>query len=440
MTTSYDERKLGDLCSAVQRNDLKMVQNLLWGDKVNQNTLCWNGGSVPTTPLIITCEAKHYEIVEHLLAVKICPADVNMADGSGSRPIEVAIHEQDVQLLNILLHKGTKKFKPDLNYPLLGRRYHDDETTTPLLMAVNVGNIDIVRELVTAGADVNLQDFMPISPLYKAAESKNTEMCLMLLQNGCEVNAAHDSFGKIFKTKINPIMRLAIHHQNLELMDLLFQHRYRFHEFKTYQRREMIFAIKEYAEASAIKLLQWGVGLSYSNPKSIDYFQLADRRHLSGLMYVMLELNPQLIYTVDLNSTQGMTRFYKVDQVLRTKFVALLKEQRKQPKALKLLCKATILQQLCAKTQIIFPMSDQIEIPHHLLGSQKQIIPPLPSQSQIQTPTKQLRNGAQASTSESCPLYIPSEVNKLPLPMQLKFFLQLSSLDAAQKTINLVVV
>ena len=107
---------------------------------------------------------------------------------------------------------------------------------------------------------------------------------------------------------------------------------------------------------------------------------------------------------------------------------------------MKLLCKATILQQLCAKTQVLSSVPNQIEFPHHLLGSPKQIIPPLPNQSQIQTPTQQLGNGAQASISESRSLYIPTQINKLPLPTQLKAFLQPLSLNAARKAIDLVVV
>ena len=268
MTTSHDGRKLGVLCSAVQENDLKTVQNLLWGDKVNQNTLCWNAGSVPTTPLIIACKAKHYCIVEHLLTVPICPADVNMADGSGRRPIEVAIHAQDVQLLSILLHKGTKQFKPDLKYTLHGH------WRTPLLEAVYVGNTDIVRELIKAGADVNLQDDLhDESPLYAAAKCNNTEMCSMLLQNGCDMNAGHDVAINNYTSDcdINPIMRFAIGYRNP--MDLLFQYRYRFRTFQKYPSRELIFAIMEYAEASAYKLLQWGMDLSYSNPNSRDCFQ-----------------------------------------------------------------------------------------------------------------------------------------------------------------------
>ena len=120
--------------------------------------------------------------------------------------------------------------------------------------------------------------------------------------------------------------------------------------------------------------------------------------------------------------------------------MALLKEQRKQPRSLKSLCKETILQQLCARTQVLSSVSSKIEIHHRVHGSWKQIILPLPSQPHSQAPTKQLGKGAEASTSKSRPLYFPTHFNNLPLPMQLKAFLQLSGLDAARKTIDLVVV
>ena len=257
---------------------------------MNQNTL-WNSSSVPTTPLIIACKAKYYDIVEHLLIVPICPADVNMADSSGRRPIELAIHAQDVQLLSILLHKGTKQFNLDLKYTLHGH------WRTLLLEAVYVGNTDIVRGLIKAGADVSPQHVGSISPLYAAAVSSNIEMCSILLQNGCDVNAEHECAAQKYRGVINPIMRFAIGYQRLELIDLLFQHGCIFQISHVYPSREMEFAIMQNAEDSSIRILQWVVDLSFSNPNSKDYFEKAYIRNLSELMYVMLELNPQLIHS-----------------------------------------------------------------------------------------------------------------------------------------------
>ncbi len=58
--------------------------------------------------------------------------------------------------------------------------------------AAQNGDLELVRSLISEGADVNYLDELGKAPLHYAAESEHLEIVRALLQNGAEVDA-HDS-------------------------------------------------------------------------------------------------------------------------------------------------------------------------------------------------------------------------------------------------------
>jgi hypothetical protein len=77
------------------------------------------------------------------------------------------------------------------------------QTATALGEAARWGHIELVRELLQAGADVNSRDNAGSTPLMLAASGGNVEAMRLLLEAGADVNAQDDRKG------MTPLMWLA---------------------------------------------------------------------------------------------------------------------------------------------------------------------------------------------------------------------------------------
>ena len=98
-------------------------------------------------PLVQACAKHNFEIVNLLIEFG---ADVNKGN-----PLNTAIYgnEESTRIVKLLIEKGA-----DINAI-------DNETKSPLMDAVQMGNYDIVELLLSKGADVNIQDFYGWTPL-----------------------------------------------------------------------------------------------------------------------------------------------------------------------------------------------------------------------------------------------------------------------------------
>lgn len=65
----------------------------------------------------------------------------------------------------------------------------DDDHYTPLHRAAYSGHIDVVRKLITQGADVHARTIDGWTPLHSACKWNNAEIASFLLQNNADVNA-----------------------------------------------------------------------------------------------------------------------------------------------------------------------------------------------------------------------------------------------------------
>ncbi len=52
--------------------------------------------------------------------------------------------------------------------------------------AAELGDLETVRQLIAAGSDVNEQDGMGRTPLFRAVDSDNAEMVILLVQSGAD--------------------------------------------------------------------------------------------------------------------------------------------------------------------------------------------------------------------------------------------------------------
>ena len=64
-----------------------------------------------------------------------------------------------------------------------------------LIEAVQIGDIDLARELLAKGADVNVKTRYGATPLFFACDKGNVELTKLLLEKGADVNVVDTFYG-----------------------------------------------------------------------------------------------------------------------------------------------------------------------------------------------------------------------------------------------------
>ncbi len=104
----------------------------------------------------------------------ILGADLEWQDekDSNKTPLRHAIWKRNIEILKMLIDAGA-------NINAQG-----DQGRSPLIWAAIGGKVEIVRLLIDAGADVNVQDDYGWTPLHWATEWENEETVQMLVDAG----------------------------------------------------------------------------------------------------------------------------------------------------------------------------------------------------------------------------------------------------------------
>ena len=98
-------------------------------------------------------------------------------------PFETAIVNGDVKLVRDFISKGANVNEKDQN----------GEDSTPLHLAMREGNLKIVQILLNAGAKVNAEDYSKNTPLMLIDESTSPEIVRLLIRHGAKINEKNDS-------------------------------------------------------------------------------------------------------------------------------------------------------------------------------------------------------------------------------------------------------
>lgn len=166
----FIENKVGAtvLCQAAWMGHLEVVKFLyergLSATKPNRRK---------ASPLIVAAEANRLPVLSFLLSLK--EVDVNCNMDSGSTALHLAAVKGHADIVRKLLSSGANV---------------DENSTkfTPLRFAVINGHVEIVKLLLDAGANPESIDEYGSSPLGYAITSKQPEIVKMLLECNVDVN------------------------------------------------------------------------------------------------------------------------------------------------------------------------------------------------------------------------------------------------------------
>jgi ankyrin repeat protein len=124
------------------------------------------------TKIFSIIKTKNIELLKDIISNdKAC---VNSIDEYGDIPLHMAL--EDIELVKLLMEAGA-----DVNG-------QDEFGFTALHKAVEYGNLEIIKFLIKSGADINSKDKERYSPLHIAIISGNIEIIRFLIKKGADVN------------------------------------------------------------------------------------------------------------------------------------------------------------------------------------------------------------------------------------------------------------
>lgn len=183
----------------IEKNNIVKLEAILAEGKGTDNV------SDGWTPLTYACERGREEIVEILIEdikqneqtektrkiklknhIHTCTSldDHNL---NGETPLTCAARAGHIKICELLLDEGA----------------FINQTTqyvnqTPLHVATEHGNTDVVEYLINQGADAQIADNVNISPLYTAIKGGNSYLVHLLIDAGCDVNLGSQDHAPIF--------------------------------------------------------------------------------------------------------------------------------------------------------------------------------------------------------------------------------------------------
>ncbi|OCL15199.1 ankyrin, partial [Glonium stellatum] len=194
---------------AIKARDVLTVEALLrMGLQLDKQAV--QGRYDSLSPLLYACESNNIEMARCLIDAGADVNGVHLTANDQTVPLECAINDKNPELVSLLLKKGAQVNRLHILHLEL------------LAIAVEIGNIEIIRHLLSAGVEVNSRfdgdlaasageiRFVQLllsrgaqitdSTLYFAAESNN-EILQLLLDAGANVNGK-TKFGNTALTRV----------------------------------------------------------------------------------------------------------------------------------------------------------------------------------------------------------------------------------------------
>ncbi|KAI8795849.1 ankyrin repeat protein [Biomphalaria glabrata] len=351
-STNEKPSKIIEFFTAVQAGNCRKVRKMLKLKDVDINDTnpseCTN-----TTALIIACQLELFDMVDLLLKTKPKPPNVNSETTTGCRAIWWAVKHGNIQLTKLLLSTN----KCEVNFT-------EKETGYTLLYRAILSNSPaIVKELLHAGANVNTKlhfDSGAVTPLIKAIQMNNLDICQLLINNLCNLHAVIENgctalhIAVVLRryeicelllesgSKVNAkskagvtAMTIAIEQHNPYMVRLLLQYGYKMDRQYSWRETPLEQAIRLHSDKCAITLLLWGCKLSKKSRPSYLYMAVSEK--LWNVVHFLVELNPMCLQETWLKKKQWPVAVY-CDEALRQHILEL----STQVFSLKELCRSKV--------------------------------------------------------------------------------------------------
>ena len=167
----------------------KEVVQLILSDKVDFSTCDEFGNTMLHFAISKANEsAEHASIANMLIrAYKLANKDIDQVNNKGNSPLHLAAENGCAGMVASLIrtHAYVKRTNID--------------GITPLHLACSRnGNVFVVEQLVRAGADVNAYDKVGCTPLFYAIAAEKTDIVRFLLSNGADVKNARAQHAMLY--------------------------------------------------------------------------------------------------------------------------------------------------------------------------------------------------------------------------------------------------
>lgn len=172
--------RLTPLCIAASNGPIEIVKELLNnGANVNHES----------NPILAACfKDSNLEVVIELLNNG---ANLNVKDSRGYTPLMIAAERGNHNIVKKLLKNGVD----------LHNISYSQKLSKPIHLAAYEGHIEVIKEILNNGVDIDLTDSYGRTALCCAAQSQQLDLVKFLLANGASVNSAS-------KHGISPLMNL----------------------------------------------------------------------------------------------------------------------------------------------------------------------------------------------------------------------------------------
>ncbi|MEJ1930626.1 ankyrin repeat domain-containing protein [Nostoc sp. NIES-2111] len=204
------DNKVQSLFTAIEKDDIEQVKELL-ASGVSANSLSDRG----QTALVVASSRGNVEIIEALVneGAEINPKPeppvvrpqiyTTQIPGGWSLGELIAQATENADEQTQAFYSGFMGFVEGLSTPVsdaiedvsisIDDEQEDEEdfdepVTTPLINAIQEGNLEAVKALIGAGAEINPQTWNELVPLVAAVEKGNVEMIQTLIAAGADVN------------------------------------------------------------------------------------------------------------------------------------------------------------------------------------------------------------------------------------------------------------
>jgi ankyrin repeat protein len=189
---AYELRKATDYDAAIA--EYEKVIRLATNSKIGQDAQYWIGQSYFELKQFDTALSAFQSLLDKYPTSSIAPSAKQMIErvqqAKKNRAFFEAVRKADVEQAKLLIAKGADI---DARWGDVNTKEEEKKAeghaaySTPLCHAVSSNNMDMVKLLVEAGADINAAGSWP--PLCRAVDENNTTIAEYLIDHGADVNA-----------------------------------------------------------------------------------------------------------------------------------------------------------------------------------------------------------------------------------------------------------